>query len=516
MCARPGRTPRRARCRAATPRSWSWPGSWTSTPARCWRATRHGASIPRRPTRWPPVSWPQPKPAAQCCGSGPNSTNCWLCPTGSRSSTTARCSDPTCRPSTGPPSAWPWPATRPTGPARQPAGSRDRHDHGRPHRPATAMTDSDTRQPAPSVTPSPKSTWPPKLDGWLDAVARRATAEGILSSILVPLVSALAALVVGGVLIAIDGVNPLSVYGAILQGVFTKSRGFSYTATVATPLVLIGVGYALAYRARVFTIGGEGQYLVGAVAGTAVVTAGGVGDLPRVVLIVVGLGAAIVAGALWGGLAGVLANRFGASIVISTLMLSFIGDSLLQWAVRDGIRDPDSYNANSRPISAAALPSFFGQKTHLGFLFALVLVPIAWWLIRRHRWGFRIDARGHNPGTLNANEFSSARVTLSVLVVAGGLAGLAGMVETTGVNVRLGQEASVGYGWDAIIVALIGRLHPLGVLVAGLGMAGLTIGFESAQRQFELPSSLVSLITAFVIIFVVWGDAIAARWKESR
>lgn len=378
------------------------------------------------------------------------------------------------------------------------------------------MTAPDTHEPTSEAAPPRGSTWPPKLDSWLEAVVHRTTAEGILSSILVPVVSALAAFVVGGVLIAIDGVNPLSVYQAILQGVFTKSRGFSYTATVATPLVLIGIGYALAYRARVFTIGGEGQYLVGAVAGTAVVTAGGISDLPRVVLIVVGLGAAIAAGALWGGLAGVLANRFGASIVISTLMLSFIGDSILQWAVRDGIRDPESYNANSRPIAAATLPSFFGQKTHLGFLFALVLVPIAWWLIRRHRWGFRIDALGHNPGTLNANEFSSARVTLSVLVVAGSLAGLAGMVETTGVNVRLGQEASVGYGWDAIIVALIGRLHPLGVLIAGLGMAGLTIGFESAQRQFELPSSLVSLITAFVIIFVVWGDAIAARWKEAR
>ena len=110
------------------------------------------------------------------------------------------------------------------------------------------MTSPDTRQPTSGAAPSSKSTWPPKLDGWLNAVAQRATAEGILSSILVPVVSALAALVVGGVLIAVDGVNPLSVYQAILQGVFTKSRGFSYTATVATPLVLIGVGYALAYR----------------------------------------------------------------------------------------------------------------------------------------------------------------------------------------------------------------------------------------------------------------------------
>ena len=377
------------------------------------------------------------------------------------------------------------------------------------------MTAAETRDAAPEAKAS-RRTWPPKLDDWLEGTIRRATTEGIVSSIMVPVVSVLAALVVGGVLIAIDGVNPLSVYEAILQGVFTKTRGFSDTATVATPLVLIGVGYALAYRARVFTIGGEGQYLVGAVAGTALVTTGGVGDLPRGMLIVMGLGAAMAAGALWGGLAGVLANRFGASIVISTLMLSFIADSILQWAVREGIRDPESFISSSRPVTAAALPSFFGQKTHLGFLFALVLVPIAWWLLKRHRWGFRIDALGHNPGALDANEFPSARVILSVLVVAGSLAGLAGMVETTGVNSRLGQEASVGFGWDAIIVALIGRLHPLGVLIAGLGMAGLTIGFESAQRQFQLPSSLVSLITAFVIIFVVWGDAIAARRKDAH
>jgi simple sugar transport system permease protein len=298
--------------------------------------------------------------------------------------------------------------------------------------------------------------------------------------------------------------------------VFTKNRGFSDTATAATPLILIGIGYALAYRARVFTIGGEGQYLVGAVAGTAVVTAGGLRDLPSGLLIPLGLVVAIVAGAFWSGLAGWLGVRFGASIVISTLMLAFIGDSVLQWAVRDGIRDPDSFIANSRPLGDAELPSFFGQNTHIGFLFALLVVPAAWWFIARHRSGFRIDALGHNPGALDANEYSSAKVTLVVMVVAGALAGLAGMVETAGVNGRLGGEASVGFGWDAIIVALLGRLHPVGVLVAGLGLAGLTIGFQSSQREFALPSSLVSLITALIVIFVVFGDALASRWKEGR
>jgi ABC-type uncharacterized transport system permease subunit len=354
------------------------------------------------------------------------------------------------------------------------------------------------------------------LDKWIGSITDRATQEGMLSAILVPVASVLAALLIGAALIVFDGSNPFSVYGAILRGVFTKPRGFSDTATAATPLILIAIGYALAYRARVFTIGGEGQYLVGAVAGTALVTAAGFRDLPRPILIGAGLLAAIVAGAIWSGIAGWLGVRFGASIVISTLMLGFIGDSVLQWAVRDGIRDPDSFIANSRLLGDAELPGLPGTTTHIGFLLALLVVPIAWWFVSRHRAGFRIDALGHNPAALDANEYPSSKIVIGVMLVAGALAGLAGMVEIAGVNGRLGQEASVGFGWDAIIVALLGRLHPVGVLIAGIGMAGLTIGFQSSQRELALPSSLVSLITALIVIFVVFGDALATRMKERR
>jgi ABC-type uncharacterized transport system permease subunit len=354
------------------------------------------------------------------------------------------------------------------------------------------------------------------VNSWLGSITRRATADGAVSSVLVPVAAVLAAFAVGAVLVAIDGSNPLAVYTAIFRGVFAKSRGFSDTATTATPLILIGVGYALAYRARVFTIGGEGQYLIGAVAGTALVTASGIRDFPAAFLIFGGLIAALVGGALWSGLAGWLNVRFGASIVISTLMLGFIADSFHQWAVRSGIRDPDAFVAKSRPLEDAELPSFFGQNTHIGFLIALLVVPLAWWAISRHRAGFRIDALGHNPAALDANEFPSGKVIIGVMLLAGSLAGLAGYIETAGVNGRLGAAASVGFGWDAIIVALLGRLHPVGVLIAGLGMAALRIGFESSQREFALPSSLVSLITALIVIFVVFGDALAVRVKERR
>lgn len=350
----------------------------------------------------------------------------------------------------------------------------------------------------------------------LAAVVARAGADGLVTAVLVPIGAVLAALVLGAVLIVSEGENPLAVYWEVVRGVLWEPRGLSSTATAATPLVLIGLGYAVAYRAKVFTIGGEGQYLVGAVASTAWVTAAGVRDLPGPVLVVTGILVAVVAGALWSGLAGWFGVRFGASVVISSLMLVYVADALLQWAVRDGIRDPESFIPASRPVGDAALPTIPRLDTHLGFLLAVLLVPIVAVMLARHRSGYRVDALGFNASALDANEVDSRRIVLLVMLVAGAFAGLAGFTETAGVNDRLGAEASVGFGWQAIIVALVGRLQPVGVLLAGLGLAGLTIGFEVSQRTYDLPSSLVGVITALIVVFVVVGDALVVRGREGR
>jgi ABC-type uncharacterized transport system permease subunit len=363
-----------------------------------------------------------------------------------------------------------------------------------------------------TVTPTEPAEETP---GLLARIAHRATAGGPINQVLVPLAAVVAALVVGAVFITFDGSNPLLVYREIVSAVFTGRRGFSDTATAATPLILIGLGYAIAYRARVFTIGAEGQYLVGAVVGTAWVTAGGISDMPRFPLIMSGLLLAALGGALWSMLAGWLGVRFGANIVISSLMLVYVAEAVLAWAVRDGIKDPDSFVNQSRQIGPATLPDLPGTSTHIGFALAVLLVPVAAVLMARHRGGFRVTAYGHNPSALDANEVRSKTVVLLVMVIAGALAGLAGMVETAGVSGRLGAQASVNLGFEAIIVALLGRLNPVGVLFAGLSLAGLTIGFESAQREFDLPSSLVGVITALIVVFVVVGDALASRGKEA-
>lgn len=341
---------------------------------------------------------------------------------------------------------------------------------------------------------------------------RLATATGIL----VPVGAVLAALVAGSLLILFEGEDPLAVYQAVAEGVLSEPRGLSNTATAATPLVLIGLGYAIAYRARVFTIGGEGQYLVGAVGAMAVVANPGFADLPAVVLLPIGLLAALAAGGFWGVLAGWLNVRFGASVVISSLMLTYVGEAVLQYGVRDGIRDPDSFIPASRVVGSAELPILGSFNTHAGFLLALALPLLAAVVLARHRSGYRVTALGHNGEALDANEVPSRRIVLWVTLLAGALAGLAGFVEVAGVTGRLNGDSSVGFGWEAIIVALLGRLHPVGVLVAGLGLAAMTIGFESSQRIYDLPSSLVGVITALIVVFVVVGDSIAERLDARR
>ena len=277
---------------------------------------------------------------------------------------------------------------------------------------------------------------------------------------------------------------------------------------------MLGLGYAVAYRARVFTIGAEGQYLVGATFGTWWVTSSGISGLPGFVLVLTGLLIGIVAGALWSLLAGWLGVRFGANIVISSLMLVYIGAAFLAWGVRAGFKDPEAFVSQSRQVGDAGLPTLPGTSTHVGFLIAVLVVPVITVGLYRHRAGFRVSALGHNASALDVNEAPSGRLVLGVMALAGALAGLAGMVETVGVNGRLTASASVGFGFTAIIVALLGRLHPVGVLIASLGLGALTIGFEAAEREFDLPASLVGVITALIVVFVVIGDALASRGRE--
>ncbi|GAA4705673.1 ABC transporter permease [Phytohabitans rumicis] len=327
----------------------------------------------------------------------------------------------------------------------------------------------------------------------------------------VPALAVLAALSVGAALMAVEGVAAMSVYGEVLRGVFVLDHGLTDTAVAATPLLLIGLGLAVAYRAKVFTIGAEGQYLVGAVAATAWATAAGVRDWPGAPLVVTSLLVAVLAGGAWAAVTAGLNSRFGASVVITSLLLNYVATALLAWAVRVGIRDPGSFTPQSREIGAAALPVLPGLDVHLGFLLAVATVPLLGAVLARTRFGFRVDVMGANAEVLGANEARPARVTLAVLLVCGAFAGAAGYIQVAGVSGRLTPGFATGYGFTAIVVALLGRLRPVGVLVAALTLSALTIGFDVAERSYEIRSSTVGVIQALVVVFFVAGDALARR-----
>jgi simple sugar transport system permease protein len=333
----------------------------------------------------------------------------------------------------------------------------------------------------------------------------------LVAAVGVPVAALAAAMVVGGILMGVEGVAPMSAYGEVLRGVFVLDNGLRDTAVAATPLLLLGLGLAVAYRAKVFTIGAEGQYIVGAVAATGWATAAVVRGWPGPVLVLTSVVAAVAAGACWGGVTAVLNARFGTSVVITSLLLNYVAAALLAWAVRVGIRDTGAFTPQSRPIGDAGLPNVPGLSVHLGFVIALAAVPLFAVLLARTRFGYRVDVMGAGTEVLGAGEARPARLTLAVLAVCGALAGLAGYVEVAGVTGRVTPDFATGYGYTAIIVALLGRLRPAGILFAALALSALSTGFEVAERSYEIPSSTAGVIQALVVVFFVAGDALAHR-----
>lgn len=345
-----------------------------------------------------------------------------------------------------------------------------------------------------------------------DVIETSGRARRSLVLVGVPVVAVVGAMVIGAILIAREGENPLDVYADVWRGVFTENRGLRNTATAATPLLFMGLGLAVSYRARLFTIGAEGQYVLGAVVAVGVATAGGVRGWSGWVLVPMCILIAGLVGMVWSGISAELSNRFNTSVVISSLLLTYIAVAAMQWLIRVGIRDDDSFVPASREIGNAGLPIVPGLNTHLGFVVAVALVPILAVVMGRTRFGFRVDVIGHNPIALRANELPTGKMLFAVLGLVGFLSGVAGYVQVAGVTNRVNNEFSLGYGYTAIIVALLGRLHPVGVLIAALGVSGLNIGFDVAERSHQLPSSLVGVVQALLIIFVVVGDAVAGRF----
>lgn len=296
--------------------------------------------------------------------------------------------------------------------------------------------------------------------------------------------------------------------GRILEAFWRGSIGsssafFSGTLVRAIPLIVIGVGVSLAFRAGVFNIGGEGQFALGAIAAAIV----GI-ILPPVSVgsVMLGLVAAIAAGALWAGIAALLRARFGVLEVISTLMLNFVGANLVSYLVRGPLQESSGIYPQSELIAEAArLPRLWeGARLHLGLVVALAVAGLAWFFLTRTAAGFRLRAAGASPtASAVTGRVNVAVVSGVALVASGALAGLAGGMEVAGVTYALYENLSPGYGFSAIAVAILGGLHPLKVIGAAMLFAILETGALGMQRDAGVPAVVASALEAVVILVVV-------------
>lgn len=305
--------------------------------------------------------------------------------------------------------------------------------------------------------------------------------------------------------------------GPALAALWRGAFGSWYALTSATlvravPLGFAGLAVSVAFRAGILNVGAEGQLLVGAAFAAALAVPLAAAS-PWVAIPLLVMGGA-VAGGLWALIAAVLRQRFGVLEVISTIMLNFVAQYLTGWLVRGPLQEPTRVNPQSTALPEALhLPVLLsGTRLHAGVLLLAVTSATLWWWLTRTASGFRVRAVGVNPfAAQSAGRIRVAKTTLSAFVLSGVLAGLAGSVEYSGITFALYENFSPGYGFTAIAVALLARLHPVGVLGTAVLFGALEAGANAMQRDAGVPSVVVSVVEAVLILLVVSADRFRER-----
>jgi len=280
----------------------------------------------------------------------------------------------------------------------------------------------------------------------------------------------------------------------------------SATLPRAVPLIVIGLGIALAFRAGALNIGAEGQFYAGAMAATFVGLR--LNAWPSLLAVPALWIAGLVAGALWVSIPVLLRVRYGVVEVLSTLLLNFVAEGLVSFMVQGPLQEARGVYPQSDPIAQSArLPMLAGTRLHLGFLVALLLAFLLWIVFTRTLWGFQLRAVGASPRAARVSgRINTEAVVAATLLGSGALAGLAGALEVGGVSYALFQNLSPGYGFTAIAVALLVRLDPLLIILSGVLLGGMEAGATAMQREAAVPAVAVSVVEATIIVVVLLAD----------
>lgn len=346
-------------------------------------------------------------------------------------------------------------------------------------------------------------------------------------ALLVPALAVVTALIIGAVIMLIFGDDPVAAYGGLFSGAFGSGRAWSTTIRKMTPLILTGLSVATAFKAGLFNIGASGQFVMGTVFSVAV----GVNfeGLPAWVHLPLALLAGIAGGMLWGAIPGILKVVTGAHEVIVTIMLNYVAALFAGWTVyaggTQGQRPGPLWDPTAGAISetadvfpSAQLPWIFGPpyRVHWGVVLALLVAVLMWWLIFRTTVGFEMRTVGQNPKAARYAGMSVSRMVILAMVLAGGLAGFAGAIETLGLNHKFAPEFSGAVGFDGITVALLGQTHPFGVILAAFLLGAMDAGAAKMQFESGVAADIIQIIQALVLAFVAAPAIIRQLFRLRR
>lgn len=338
---------------------------------------------------------------------------------------------------------------------------------------------------------------------------------------LLPVLATLAALGVGAIMLLILRVSPVEAYGALWEGAFGSTNAMAETLVKATPLLLVGLGICIAFRASVINIGAEGQMIIGGLFATQIGLT--FTNLPGWVVIVMAMFAGFLGGAIWGGIPGALKAYFNVNEILSTVMMNAIAVQIMNYTLRGPMIDPAQLEKASkipqtaRLLDAFRLPRLAPTRLHLGFLIAVILAIFVYILLWRTTLGYRIRAVGQNPRASRYGGIRVRRRIVTALLLSGAFAGLAGAIQVYGVNYRMITDGSAsgftgGAGFNGIVAALFGQLHPIGTIPASIFFGALLVGANKMQRVVQIPSALITALNGLVVIFVVSSEI----WRKKR
>ncbi len=355
-------------------------------------------------------------------------------------------------------------------------------------------------------------------------VQRRAAAPlwlRIVRLAAVPVVAVLGALVVGAIVIllsslvtgSVDWLLPFQAYADLLQGAFGSMRGILFTIASATPLILAGMAVGLGFKAGLFNIGAQGQFLMGALGSAAV--GAWVAGAPAFVAIPVAMLAGALLGAAWGFIPGALKAWTGAHEVVTTIMLNFIAGAVIGYLITGPLEAPGFGFSRTGPLGNAALPVIPGSTIHLGVPLAFILVPAVWWLLWKSTLGFEIRTVGANPDAARYAGMKPAFLIILTMSLCGLLAGLAGAGQILGISGFMTASYGTSIGFDAISVALLGRANPFGIAAAALLFGAMRAGSGLMQINAGIPVEIIDVIQATILLFLAC-DVVIRRWLKIK